>query len=295
MRRLIAALCLALLALAPAHAANAVVAKIPAHPALWTVHGPKGTAYLLGSIHLLPPNIDWHSKEVDAALAKADTFVFELDMNGDFQDRVQQSIQARGMLPEGRHLHDMLSSEAKADLDAELKTTSLSPAAVDRMRPWLAALTLEVAEIKKNNYGPGVEMEIEASGDKRPVIALETVDGQLAMLAPNDPKTELQEFEAALKSSALEKASGDEMGPMLDAWMRGDTRALDKLTGVELDKYPDARKLLLDDRNKAWTAKLAALLNEDKTYFVVVGAAHLAGARGVPGLLRAKGLEVEGP
>ncbi|HWA90633.1 MAG TPA: TraB/GumN family protein [Rhizomicrobium sp.] len=293
MRRFFAALCLALLALAPARA-DTVVARIAAHPALWTVHGAKGTAYLLGSIHLLPTNVDWRSKEVAGALAKADTLVFEIDMKGDFQERIQQSVQARGMLPEGKHLHDLLSPEAKAELDAELKTTSLSPVVIDRMRPWLAALTLEMAEIRKDNYGVGVEMEIVASGDKRPTIALETVDQQLAMLVPDDPKTELQEFEASLKSSALEKDAG-QMGPMVDAWTHGDTKALDRLTGAELDKYPQARKHLLDDRNRAWTEKLARLLAERKTYFVVVGAAHLVGPRGVPALLRAKGFKVDGP
>ena len=28
-----------------------------ATPAMWTVHGPRGTAYLLGSVHALPNNV----------------------------------------------------------------------------------------------------------------------------------------------------------------------------------------------------------------------------------------------
>src|SRR5207253_2543454 len=68
--RLIGSLALAVfLATAPAAAAEAppVIATIKAHPALWTVRSAKGTAYLFGSVHLLPPNIDWHSPDVDAA------------------------------------------------------------------------------------------------------------------------------------------------------------------------------------------------------------------------------------
>src|SRR6202012_1279546 len=142
----------AFLAVTCAAHAETVYAKIPAHPALWTVHGPKGTAYLLGSIHLLPPNVDWHTKEIDAALAKSDTLVFELAMDDTFQARMQTYIKERGMLPAGQHLHDMLTPEAKKELDAEVAKTPVPPAAIDRMRPWLAELTIELMGMTKQNF-----------------------------------------------------------------------------------------------------------------------------------------------
>lgn len=272
-------------------------AQIPAHPALWTVHGPKGTAYLFGSIHALPPQVDWHTKQIDDAMAKADVLVFELPMDHSFQERVQDYVRERGLLPPGQHLRDMLSNEARKEFDAEVAHLDLPAENVDHMRPWLAALTFEVTALRRENYAPeaGVELSIENSGTKetRPIIGLETIEQQMALLAPDDPKAELQSFEASLATPSA--GSGDQIGPLLDAWSHADVARLDRLTGRILDKFPQARKLLLDDRNKAWVAKISALLDEDKTYFITVGAAHLVGRNGVPTLLRNKGFRVDGP
>jgi uncharacterized protein YbaP (TraB family) len=289
---------LSLLALAGGTCAGETVyAKMPAHPALWTVHGAKGTAYLFGSIHILPANVDWHTKEIDAALAKSDVMVFELAFGDKLQQDIQAYVKSRGTLPEGQHLRDMLSPEAKSEFDVEIASLSLSPAAFDRMRPWLASLMFEIAEMQKKHYASasGVEMSLKDDvASKHPVMGLETLDQQLALLVPSDPKVELEGFESSLKTSASE--GGDDLGPMLDAWMHGKTERLDTLMNKAFEGYPAARKALLDDRNRAWADKLAGMVNSDaKSCFVTVGAAHLVGRDGVPNLLRRKGLRVEGP
>lgn len=297
MRRLLAPVFLWLLAFAGGVQADGpVYAKMPAHPALWTVHGPKGTAYLFGSIHILPPQVDWHTKEIDAAIAKSDTLVFELAMDDKFQARMQDYIKTRGLLPDGQHLHDMLTPDAKKELDAEVTKLSLSPVAVDRMRPWLAGLTIEMMSIVKQNYSSsnGVDMQIQANAGGKPVMGLETIDQQMSLLAPADPKTELEAFEADLKTSGSATTS-EEVGPLLDAWMHGRVDRLAALTKKDLAQYPNGQKLLFDDRNAAWVKQITALLDQPKTYFITVGAGHLAGPRGVPALLRAQGFRVDGP
>jgi uncharacterized protein YbaP (TraB family) len=279
-----------------AQADEPVYAKMPAHPALWTVHGPKGTAYLFGSVHILPPNVDWHTKEIDAALAKSDTLVFELAMDDTFQQRMQTYMKERGMLPEGQHLHDMLSPDAKKELDAEVAKLSVSPVAIDRMRPWLADLTIEMMGVEKQNNmsAAGVDMQIQANANGRPVIGLETIEQQMALIAPDDPKTELEAFEADLKTSGAPSAN-NEVGPLLDAWMHGRVDRLAALTKKDLAQYPNAQKLLFDDRNAAWVKQITVLLDQPKTYFITVGAGHLAGPHGVPALLRTQGFKVDGP
>jgi hypothetical protein len=251
---------------------------------------------LFGSIHVLPPQVDWHTNEIDAALAKADVLVFELQMDDGFQARMIATVKERGMLPAGQHLRDMLSPEARKAFDAEIVKLPVSPVAMDRMRPWLAELTIEVVGMTKQHYSSaaGVDMQIQAGNKGKPVIGLETIDQQLALIAPSDPKLELQAFEADLKTSDA-PAADNEMGPLLDAWMHGRVDRLWRLTHKDLAQYPQAEKLLFDDRNAAWVKQITALLDEPKTYFITVGAGHLAGPRGVPALLRAKGFKVEGP
>ena len=272
-----------------------VYAQMPAHPALWTVHGPKGTAYLFGSVHILPPQVDWHTKEIDAAIARADTFVFEIAIDGTTQAKLQNYIRQHAMLPKGQHLRDMLAPDARADFDKAVAGLAVAPQSLDRLRPWFAALTIDMIDLGKQHYSPqaGIEMQLQSHEAKdKPVIGLETVEQQLGFLAPKDPKLELQAFEAELRSTAHEH---EEIGPLLDAWMQGDTKELARLTFADMKKYPQAQKILIDDRNKVWVKQISALLNEDKVYFITVGAAHLVGPRGVPALLRAKGLAVDGP
>ncbi len=297
MRKGIVAAFLFQLALAGgAQADEPVYAKMPAHPALWTVHGPKGTAYLFGSIHILPPQVDWHTKEIDAAIATSDTLVFELAMNGDFQERLQAYIKARGMLPAGQSLHAMLSPEADKELDVEVAKLPVSPVAIDHMRPWLAELTIEIMGVAKQHYtaASGVDVQIQANANGKPIIGLETIEQQMALIAPSDPKTEVESFEADLKTSSAPSAT-NEVGPLLDAWMHGRVDRLAALTKKDLAQYPNAQKMLFDDRNAAWVKQITVLLDEPKTYFITVGAGHLAGPHGVPALLRAKGFRVDGP
>src|SRR3984885_12370693 len=66
---------------APAFAENAPTPVVHATPAMWVVHGPKGTAYLLGSIHALPKNIEWQTPAIKAAVKRANAFVFEIQMS----------------------------------------------------------------------------------------------------------------------------------------------------------------------------------------------------------------------
>jgi len=59
---------------------------------------------------------------------------------------------------------------------------------------------------------------------------------------------------------------------------------------------PETKKRLVDERNQAWVAPIAHMLDsESGTFMVTVGALHMVGPEGVPALLRAKGYKVDGP
>jgi uncharacterized protein YbaP (TraB family) len=52
---------------------------------------------------------------------------------------------------------------------------------------------------------------------------------------------------------------------------------------------------LLAGRNRRWTEQILERLAGSGTTVIVVGAGHLTGPDGVPALLRARGLAIEGP
>jgi uncharacterized protein YbaP (TraB family) len=281
--------------LAPAHP-QVRVANIAAHPALWTVHSKNATLYLLGSIHLLPANLVWHTPEIDRAMESATTFVFEAPLDEKGKAEVAEFVRKNGQLPKGTTLRSLLSAKMRADFEHALTAAHLQPEQLDNERPWLAAVVIDVAYLQRMNYivADGVDLQVYAyaEANKKPIRTFETPEQQLSLFMPKDKKLELQEFDAELKEFQTEESS---IGAMIDAWSSGNAREVGRLMNKSLESEPGAKKILIDDRNKAWIKTLDELLAVPGTYFVTVGTGHLVGPKGVPALLRAKGYTVDGP
>jgi hypothetical protein len=269
---------------------------IHAHPALWHVHGRLGDVYLFGAIHALPPTLQWHTPAIDRAIARADAFVFETSNEAEALKRAQALVASRGQLPPGQSLRALLPPAAQADYDADIASVGLIPEWMDNKRPWLAALILTVTQMRQDNYDAeaGVDRAVMASARAagKPMRYFETMDQQFALLAPDDNKLELSEFESDLHDFREQHA---ELGPLVAAWSAGDPAAIDKLMNADLGNHPDAKKALLDDRNQRWVLQIETMLLEKRTFFITVGAGHLAGPAGVPALLRKAGYRVDGP
>jgi uncharacterized protein YbaP (TraB family) len=282
----------ALFTLTPASAASVS----HAHPALWHVQGPKGEAYLFGSIHLLPKNLDWRTKQVDAAIKRADVFVFEVSTDSQAQAEIRELIAKEGMLAPGQSLRAMLPPASQTDYDAALAKAKLSPENMDREKPWLASLQLLIAEGTAKHYSAdaGVDNAVMAIAAMRhkPSRYFETIEQQFRLLAGSTDKLQLSEFESDLKDFGQ---SDDDLGAMVDAWRNGQEDRLAGLMNADLADDPDMKKALLTDRNQNWVGKIETMLAEKKVFFITVGAGHLAGPDGVPAMLRAAGYKVDGP
>jgi uncharacterized protein YbaP (TraB family) len=128
-----------------------------------------------------------------------------------------------------------------------------------------------------------------ANSHARNVRYLETVNQQFALLAEDFP---MDEFESGLRNIS---ESRDAVGPLVTAWSIGDVAKLNDLMDENFASHPDQKKRLLSDRNHTWAKQIEVMLNQNRNFFITVGAAHLAGPDGVPALLRADGYQVQGP
>ena len=267
-------------------------------PVVWVLSDADTTLYIMGTVHLLRPELDWRSDEIDAAMNAADTLVFEADVSSaEAGAEMMKFVREEGLFQNGGQLTNLLSDAETIELQAALDYVGLPLGAVQNMRPWFAAVNLSVMQMQKDGFDPnsGVEQVLIAEGkaDGKSFAYLETVDDQLGRLArlPDDVQVDF------LISSA---ESIDEGAAMLDAlveeWVDGDVNGLGLLLAnpdmMGSDEVYDA---LLKERNETWAPQIAAMLETPGTRLIAVGAGHLAGDDSVIAMLRADGFEVAGP
>jgi uncharacterized protein YbaP (TraB family) len=277
-----------LLLLAPAAAS--------AQPPVWVVHDADSTIVLFGSIHVLPQGLDWRPPALNDAIAKADDLWFEVPFDDAAQLGAQRAVLAGGMLPEGQRLSDLLSPKGRKRLQAAVASLGLSTDQLDRLRPWLAEVTVSIAIYQKAGAegADGVERQLFASAPasaKR--MAFETPEQQIGFFANAPLKDQVASLEETLKEA--DDAEG-QYRQLLDAWMKADVRALDREAVQPLRRAsPRLYATLVTARNAAWTQQILQRLHGSGHTVIVVGVGHLVGKDGVPNRLRALGVQVDGP
>ena len=83
---------------------------------------------------------------------------------------------------------------------------------------------------------------------------------------------------------------------MFTAWKCGDIDKMGKIITKEFDRFPEASSIyerIFIQRNKNMASKLDGLLKTPYNYFIVVGAGHLVGDKGLIQLLREKGYSLK--
>ena len=273
---------------------------IPATPAVWTVHGPKGTAYILGSIHVLPKNVNWQTAQILDDVKRADTFVFEVPMDEESRANAKTEIGQNMVLPLSTSLISLFDEDMRNDFRHVILQTHADPTYVVYMRPWLAAMDLEGVESGDPRFvaAEGVDNKIYAMASAakgKHFRAFETYQQQFHLLMGDG---NLEHELAALRitfQKILAQQHQESINGLFAAWAKGDAKALASFGPESAEMPAPDRKAMFENRNRNWIPQITAMLNEKHTYFITVGAGHLVGKTGVPNLLRAAGFKVDGP
>jgi len=261
---------------------------------MWKATSPTVTVYLVGSIHVGDSGMYPLPKQVESAFAAAKVLAVEINIKNADQAKMMGLIQQYGVYGGDDSLSKHISKETSAALDDFCTRHGLPRSGVEQLKPWVVAVTISAIAWKEAGEDPnlGIDMHfLDESKEPQRIAELETVDSQLALFANATDEEQL-----ALLSSSLSK--GDKIKDMIQriqtAYLSGDPDALQKVMDEEADMGSKSLKQkLLYDRNVAMTAKLDEYLKGKEPIFVVVGAAHIVGDKGVAKLLRDKGYKVE--
>lgn len=286
------------LAAALAVALALLSAASPAHaqPPVWVVRDADSEMLLFGSVHVLPPGLDWRPAALDAALSQADDIWFELPVGPDADAEAARLAAAWGYLPPDRTLTGLLSVDGAARLARVAQQYGLPMALIDRFEPWLAEVALAGATYRAAgaDSASGVEKSLAAAAPPAAARrALETPAEQIALF----DGTPMPEQVASLEESLTETEDDPQAyAELVEAWMRADVATLETdALGPLREAAPGLYARLVTARNAAWTRTLDARLKGAGRSVVVVGVGHLLGADGLPARLRALGYSVQGP
>jgi uncharacterized protein YbaP (TraB family) len=301
-RRLMSALAAALLAsVALAGAARADEPRKPIVDTgkclMWKVSSDTATVYLVGSIHLGLEKMYPLPKEMEEAFAKSDIVVVEINVNKMDQAKMLEMVLKKGMYAPPENLPAKLSKESAAALHDTCKKLGLPETVFDQMKPWLAEMSLTVMAAMKDGFSEekGIDKYFLGKADqaKKPIEELEDADFQINLLSGDEEKKQIQSLEIALQE---QKERLEDLRRIADAWVAGDSDALAELMSSGVKKHPEmagVMKALLDDRNGPMAEKAEKYLKGNKTVFIVVGAAHLVGEKGIVKILQDKKYKVE--
>lgn len=262
--------------------------EVEARPAMWLVADDDTRIYMLGTMHALPAGTDWDNGKVAAAIGGADELMLELSP--------EQLASA------GAAFQELAPRVAPLAMSARLPAKALAgyraleadePLGGDGLDDWavLVLMGQRVAARAELSPADGVEAGLTAAFQRagKPVRGLESAKAQLMLFETLDPATQRALLVRAAANA--DHAEGDVIA-MAAAWARGDTDALAKIVNEDIDRVPAARKALLTDRNRRWTAWIGQRLNQPGMVLMAVGAGHLVGDDGVPAMLVADGYKV---
>lgn len=267
-----------------------------AQPPLWVVKSGETTMILFGSLHVLPPRLDWVPKTLADGLARSDEVWFELPMDAATEARVGELARARGMLKPGDRLSAHLKPVEIDRLDKDAAIVGVAPRSLEPLRPWLADVVLSLALDGKSGASGayGVEARVQALTPRTTRRrAFETAEEQIDILAGASMSDQTANLDSTLDDIEDKDNIYDRL---LKAWMSGDVAGLQhEVLDPLRTRTPDLYARLISDRNHRWVATLKERLKQGGTVVVVVGLGHLIGPDGVPAALRAQGVAVDGP
>lgn len=276
----------------PSARATTEVIESGAHP-LWRVTSGTDTLHIMGSVHLLRPEVYPLDPVMQSAIDSADKVAFEVDF--DSLQNVGPKFMQRGLYEGDKTIEDELADTTYAFFASTLDSLGIPPSNVKKMKPWFLGITLSGIVLQRSGYDTqaGIEQHVyRAIGERDEeveVVGLETIDEQLNLFASMDDDDPNKYIYYTLKNLS---ESVTQIDRITEAWQAGEVQKIADLMNEGMEEFPEFRERLLTQRNQNWIAPIEALMQEDERVLVVVGVGHLVGENSVVDLLREKGYTV---
>jgi len=263
---------------------------------LWRVAGRNGnTMYIVGSVHLMKPDVYPLDPVFEEAYQDAEKLVFEIDQEILDPVAAQAAVQKYAGIEGATSLREKISDDDYAEIRQLANEQKVPMMLINTFDPWFSSTQLAVMQYLNAGYSPehGIDLYFmnKAIENNKPISGLETLDLQFSIFDSMSYNSQVE----MLRQTLTEAEDIGEMVNQLDEnWRDGDMDELEDLLFEEFEDAPEFYNKLLKTRNENWIPQLLPMLSdENDDYLVVVGAAHMLGKDGLIKLLSDEGFVVE--
>jgi len=262
-------------------------------PEFWKLTKKGQTLWILGSVHVADQSFYPLPNSIMQAFTKAERLYLEFDMSKvDALER--ETAMASAKLPAGDSLKKQLNSKSYRKFTKLLQTLSLPEKKFQHYKPWYVAISLVYLKTYQLGYQPkyGIDNHFSemALKQKKTIYQFETFSQQMALLAKIEPHQQ-KVFDSTIEEIAeLDLV----LKQMMSSWKSGNSHELQQLLleqsgPKEVQEWMEIS--LLSERNSNWLTMLEQ--QKPKSAFIVVGALHVGGKKGLVQLLKQTGFKAE--
>ena len=233
--------------------------------------------------------------QYEQAFKLSNKLVLEVNTDQISPSEIYAKTQAAARLTKHRYLRESLSA---LDYSRLARTAALYGVPLQSLQPYKPAMVytqLSLMGFIALGYDPELGVEEHFSKNKAPedILQLESLDLQLGFLFAQSMETQIAVLMDTVKQfDEIETVASN----LVQAWAKGDDTTMAKLVAEQNGSSKllrDFSEQLLDQRNVGMSKKIADYLNTNENYFVLVGAAHLAGPNSIIKMLEKNGFHGE--
>ncbi len=254
---------------------------------LWSItpsddNGP--TSYLFGTMHVRDRRAFIHLEHACRYIDACDIFAAEFD----FSEMPTAAMELIWVLPENLSLQQLLSRSAWKNLDFYSRKKLGAPAeALQKVHPIQVQVMLTEALLSNEaEHSLDETLWLYAQSQGKPTTGIETFEEQLNLLRSLPLQPCAKSLTWLLKNYRRQR---QRLKKMMQWYEQGQLRLL--YQAARRDARHLRRPLLLQ-RNERMAERIAAIACQ-KSLFCAVGAAHLAGGKGLLRLLKRAGFRVK--
>jgi uncharacterized protein YbaP (TraB family) len=262
----------------------------------WKITSDTTSVYLLGSIHVARPAIYPLDRAIEDAFKEADNLVVEVNVTAVDEEESFRLLQEYGTYPAGDGFSKNVPKDVYDELYEYLEQGKIFLVQLEQFRPWVILTILEQYAFTnlgyKAEYGIDYYFLDKANVSKKNIIELESAEFQLKLLSNISDDIMIE----AIESDLDDMLTQEDIDELFDAWINGDRDAIEEITFEGLEADPELQtyyETLFDVRNLGMAEKIVDFLAGSETYFIVVGAGHLVGDKGLLDLLENRGYSLE--